>query len=51
MKEQDKTLGGKNPTKMEISNLPVKKFKVIAIEMLTELWKRTENSERTSTKN
>ena len=36
---------------MEISNLPVKKFKVIAVEMLTELWKRTENAERTSTKN
>lgn len=51
MKEQDKTLVEKNPTKMEISNLPVKEFKAIAIEMLTELWKRTENAKRTSTKN
>ena len=46
MKEQDKTLG-KDPIKMEISNLPVKEFKAIAIEMRTELWKRTENTKRT----
>ena len=50
MKEQDKTLG-KDPIKMEISNLPVKEFKAIAIEMRTELWKRTENTKRTSTNN
>ena len=36
-KEQDKTSEKKNLNEMEISNLPDKEFKVMVINMLTEL--------------
>ena len=39
IKEQDKILG-KKLNKMQLSNLPDKKFKVLFIKMLTELGRR-----------
>ena len=39
VKEHDKSLRGKNPNEMEISNLPKKEFKAMVIKMITGLRK------------
>ena len=49
MKEQDKA-SEKDLSDAEISDLPDKEFKVMAIMMLTELGDEQMNTERTSTK-
>lgn len=48
-KEQDKT-SEKDLNDMEISNLPDKKFKVIVINILTELEKKMDDQAKISTK-
>ena len=45
--KQSKTPGGKNPNKMEISNLTDKEFKVMFIKMLRSIKRTQEKNGRT----